>query len=85
MALGDQVREHSKEWEYDQSYDPACLAPARNIMTPEQVHEYCDEQPERHDEHEYCNGIDQEVTEREAFVEPQHRDPPCVWRTVGLW
>ena len=35
MALSDQVREHSKEWEYDQHYVPARLASARNIMTPE--------------------------------------------------
>ena len=53
MALSDQVREHSKEWEYDQHYDPARLAPARDIMTPNQVHAYCEEQPDRHDEHEY--------------------------------
>jgi len=33
------------------------------------IHEYCDEQPDRHDEHEYCNGIDQEVTEREMGLE----------------
>jgi hypothetical protein len=54
------------------------LSPAGDIMMPEQVHEYCDEQPDRHDEHEYCEGIDQEVTERETFVDEQHRDPPCV-------
>src|SRR5215472_14437377 len=43
-------------------------------MPPEQVHEYCDEQPDCHDEDEYCEGIDQEVAECETFVEEQHRD-----------
>jgi hypothetical protein len=47
-------------------------------MTPEQVHEYCDEQPDRHDKDEYCDDIDQEITERETFVDEQHRDPPYV-------
>jgi hypothetical protein len=47
-------------------------------MTPEQVHEYCDEQPNRHDEHEYCEGIDQEVTERETFVDEPSRSSMCL-------
>jgi hypothetical protein len=43
-ALRDQVHKHGKEREYDQPYDPECFPPAGDIMTPEQVHEYCDEQ-----------------------------------------
>jgi hypothetical protein len=46
-------------------------------MTPEQVHEYCDEQPEPRDEDEHCEDIDQEVAESETFVDEQHRNPPC--------
>jgi hypothetical protein len=47
-------------------------------MTPEQVHKYCNEQPDRHDEDEYRESIDQEIAESEAFVEEQHCDPPCL-------
>ena len=65
-ALRDQVHKHGKEWEYDEPYDPDCFAPARDIMTPEQVHKHSDEQPDCHHEDEYCEGIDQEVAECET-------------------
>src|SRR5262245_7329013 len=76
--LCDQVHKHGEQWEYDERYHPDCFAPARDIMTPEQVHEHSDEQPDCHHEDEYCEGIDQEVAERETFVDEEHRDPPCL-------
>jgi len=77
-CLSDQVSEYAKVGEHDQGYHPDRLDPAGYIMTTEQVAKDRDQQPEPDDEHEYRESIDQEVTERETFVDKQHRDPPCV-------
>src|SRR5262249_5254657 len=53
------------------------LDPAGNVMTPEQVAEDDDEQPEPDDEHEYREDVGQEVAECEAFSE-EHRDSPSL-------
>jgi hypothetical protein len=73
--LENHVCKHAKVREYNQGYHPDRLDLAGNIMTPEQVAKYCNEQPEPYDEHEYREGIGQEIAEGETFVEEHSHSP----------
>src|SRR5215467_10930119 len=55
--LEDHVGEHAKVRNQDQHDHPKRFAPAGNVMTPEQVAEDGDEQPEPYDEHEYREDV----------------------------
>jgi hypothetical protein len=45
-------------------------------VTPEQVAEDRNEQPEPDNEHEYREDVGQEIAKGETFRKEEHRDPP---------
>src|SRR5215468_4777871 len=82
--LSDHVREYRKIGEHDQRYHPDRLAPAGYVVTPEQVAYDDDEEPEPQDEHEYGEGVGQEIAESEAFRDEEHGELSFVSLRDGL-
>jgi hypothetical protein len=72
-CLSDHVCEYAKVGEHDQGYHPDRLDPAGYVVTTEQVVKDRDQQPEPDDEHEYREGVGQEIAESETFCCEQHR------------
>jgi hypothetical protein len=77
-SLKDQICKHSDVWKYYKAYYPDCFDPTRNVVTPEQIGRDSNEQPQPHDEEEYREGVQQEISKSEAFPKEEHRDPPFV-------
>src|SRR6516165_2600363 len=67
-SLKDQVYKHEEERKYDPPYHPTCLDPAGDVVASEQIGSNSNEQPEPHDEEEYCEGVHQEISIREALL-----------------
>jgi hypothetical protein len=76
--LKDQISENAEIRKDNPGNHPDRLDPAGNVMAPEQVGCDRNQQPKPHDETKYREGIQQEISKGEAFLDEEHCCPPSV-------